>query len=75
MILALLCAVVQGAWAQNYDVWDGHSTERPISTSNRRVLRITKAAHLAYVRDHWDDVASRFWDEVSWEYDYKGQWR
>ena len=28
IILALLCTIAQGAWAQNYDVWDGHSEKK-----------------------------------------------
>ena len=34
MMLALLCAIVQGTRAQNFDVWDGHTTTRPSQTAN-----------------------------------------
>ena len=55
IILALLLATVQGAWA----VWDGVTTSRPTlypSYGGRSdVVVINTAAELAYVREHWDD--------------------
>ena len=61
-ILALLSAIVQGVWAQNYDVWDGVTTDSPILTSqyvngkviNERYL-IQNAANLAFIRENWKD--------------------
>ena len=37
LLTALLCAVAQGAWAQNYGVWDGTTTTR-LSPSVMRFL-------------------------------------
>ena len=54
MMLALLCAIVQGTRAQNFDVWDGHTTTRPSQTANGGYC-INSAAELAYIRDHWDE--------------------
>ena len=56
LILALLCAVAQGAPAQNYDVWDGHSEQQPRISGYW--VNIDNAANLAYVRNHWNDIAS-----------------
>ena len=61
-ILVLLSAIVQGVWAQNYDVWDGVTTDSPILTSqyvngqviNERYL-IQNAANLAFIRENWKD--------------------
>ena len=56
LILALLCAVVQGAWAQTFDVWDGVSETEPgfvrAYTSYGIVLQINTAAELAWVMRH-----------------------
>ena len=60
LILALLCAIVQGAWAQNFDVWDGHTTTRPSQTAYHGGWYINSAAELAYIREHWDE-------ETGWE--------
>ena len=56
LIIALLCAFAQGAHAQNYDVWDGHSEQQP--TLYGYWVLIDNAANLAYVRNHWNDIAS-----------------
>ena len=56
LILALLCTVAQGAHAQNYDVWDGHSEQQPRISGY--YVNIDNAANLAYVRNHWNDTAS-----------------
>ena len=48
MMLALLCAIVQGTRAQNFDVWDGHTTTRPSQTANGGYC-INSAAELAYI--------------------------
>ena len=64
LILALLCAIVQEAWSQNYDVWDGVTTTCPrymnkINGSTGEVIYewyvIQNAANLAYVTEHWND--------------------
>ena len=54
-IFALLCAVVQGAWAQTFDVWDGHTLEAPSLTIGNNAMVITKASQLAYVRANWEE--------------------
>ena len=68
LILALLCAIVQGAWAQNYNVWDGSSTECPIYGSYQsgstgetydEWCEIRNAAQLAYVREHWGEFYNK----------------
>ena len=55
-LLALLCAVVQGAKAQTFDVWDGVSETEPgfvrARTSYGIVLQINTAAELAWVMRH-----------------------
>jgi hypothetical protein len=73
LTLALLCAVVQGAWAQFSwdgiydDVWDGHTTTKPQFKSSfhsdyyakdfTNVVVINTAAELAYIRDHWSEYS------------------
>lgn len=55
-MLALLCAVVQGAWADDgWSVWDGSSMTQPEETTigDRKVILIKSAADLAYIRKHW----------------------
>ena len=54
LFIALLCAVAQGAWAQNYAYWDGLTREQPPLSGNNTIL-IQNAAQLAYARDHWQD--------------------
>ena len=54
LILALLCTIVQGTWAQNFDVWDGHTTTKPSQRANGGYC-INSAAELAYIREHWDE--------------------
>ena len=60
LILALLCTLVQGTWAQNFDVWDGHTTTRPSEMAYHGGWCINSAAELAYIREHWDE-------ETGWE--------
>jgi len=58
MILALLCAVAQGAWAQDgWSVWDGSSSEQPYmeKKSDRPTGYIGSAANLVWLREHWSD--------------------
>ena len=57
-ILALLCAVVQGAWAQDFDVWDGHSESQPQLSQDDLVngiytLKITSGAELHWLHENW----------------------
>ena len=68
MILALLCAVAQGAWAQNYDVWDGVTKTKPQEildeSTNEKVIHIRTAAELAYIRDYFKDDDKMEWNEI-----------
>ena len=57
LFIALLCAVAQGAWAQNYAYWDGLTREQPPLSGNNTIL-IQNAAQLAYARDHWQDAVN-----------------
>ena len=52
LMLALLCAIAQGARAE-WDVWDGQTKTEPVRT--KTTVYIYKASDLAYVLDHWDD--------------------
>ena len=52
MMLALLCVTVQGAWAQNYSVWDGSTKTKPEEING--VIHITNAAELAYLSDNFN---------------------
>ena len=64
LMLALLCAVVQGAWSQNYDVWDGVTKTRP--TLINGWYQINSASNLAYLND--------VWGKVTWNDDYSDPW-
>jgi len=62
-MIALLCAIAQGAWAQvitfpiQYDdVWDGHASTKP-TTFDNDYLVINTAAELVYAREHWQEKA------------------
>ena len=59
LFIALLCAFAQGAWAQNYDVWDGVTKTRPQFYENyaghSNIIVINTAAEMAYINEHWDD--------------------
>ena len=58
LLFVLLCAVVQGAWAQNFDVWDGVTETKPQEIAG--VIYIKKASDLAYLRKHFRDY---IWNE------------
>ena len=53
LTLALL-AFGPTAWAQDFDVWDGHTTTKP-SQYLHGGYSINSAAELAYIRDHWEE--------------------
>ena len=67
-MLALLCAVAQGTWAQITfpivydDVWDGRTTSVPVYYTEYKghtnVVVIKKASELAYIRDNWREKAT-----------------
>ncbi|MBQ9666941.1 MAG: hypothetical protein IJV33_10790 [Bacteroidaceae bacterium] len=59
-ILALLCTIAQGAWAQNYDVWDGSTATRPQETNG--TIHITTAAELAYISNNF---TNREWSDTT----------
>ncbi len=66
LILALLCTMVQGTWAQNYDVWDGVSEQKPYFYAERDqttgfYIDIWNAAQMAYVMKHWNEAAGWNW--------------
>jgi len=48
LFLAMLCAFAQGAWAQNYEVWDGETQTVPHASSNN-TIEINTAAELAWL--------------------------
>jgi len=52
-MMLLLCAVVQGAWA---DKWDGKTTKRPAEygVAPNFVFFIRTAAELAYIQQNWE---------------------
>ena len=59
LILAMLCTMLQGAWSQDIDVWDGHTKTKP-QLNYRYDLEaytvfIRTGAELAWVRDHWKE--------------------
>ena len=55
LIFTLLCAFAQGAWAQNYDVWDGVSKQQPLHyhmyNEQSDVVVIRWATELAWLAD------------------------
>ena len=57
LFIATLCAFAQGAWAQNYKVWDGSTTTKPLHYSSyagyTNVVVINTGAELAYIRNNW----------------------
>ena len=63
LFVALLCVAVQGAWAQNYDVWDGKTTTRPGVSAiqgvgnfdNLGTVEINTAAELAWLMSNFND--------------------
>ena len=66
LILALLCTVVQGAWA---DKWDG-SVSRPTYDASHNFVIIRTGAELAYVHQHWDDDSGDGVDKDYYEHNY-----
>ena len=64
-VFALLCVIAQGAIA---DTWDGSTTSKPSWNGSAAV--ISSAAELAYIRDHWDDVAGLDGNKDFYELNY-----
>ena len=62
LLVALLGLIAQGTWA---DTWDGSTTSKPSCNGSAAV--ISSAAELAYIRDHWDDVAGLDGDKDFYE--------
>ena len=52
LMMLLLCAVMQGAWA---DKWDGRTERHPCQYDSEPVLLVSQGAELAYIRKHWYD--------------------
>ena len=65
LLIALLGLIAQGTWA---DTWDGSTTSKPSWNGSAAV--ISSAAELAYIRDHWDDVAGLDGDKDFYELNY-----
>ena len=60
LILALLCAIVQMSWAQNFDVWDGHTVKEPRYYTPYQschgvynCIEIKTAAELAWLQEYY----------------------
>ncbi|MDY6240784.1 MAG: GLUG motif-containing protein, partial [Prevotella sp.] len=51
LLFALLWAVAQGAWAQNYDVWDGTTTTQPSYSDH--AIQINTAAQMAWLMKNY----------------------
>ena len=61
LFFALLCAVAQGAWAQDYDVWDGVTMTQPGYVINSRwsiTYQINTAAEMAWLMNKYDSGIS-----------------
>ena len=74
LFIALLCAFAQGAWAQDYDVWDGVTKTRPQFYENyaghSNIIVINTAAEMAYINEHWDDPSGFVSGKDFYELDY-----
>lgn len=80
LILALLCAVVQGTWAQvpnpwvYDDVWDGVTKTEPVLYASfggrSKVIVINTAAELAYIAEHWGDEPSKSYEVTGFHTSY-----
>ena len=70
LLIALVCTAAQGAWAQDFDVWDGHTTTRPTQIAGHGGYYINSAAELAYIRDHWEEKTG--WS--SWDTGKEYRW-
>ena len=59
LLIALLCAVAQGAWAQEWSVWDGNAETKPSFYSSygehTNVVVIKTAGELFYVNKYFDE--------------------
>ena len=69
-IFALLCTVVQGAWAQNFDVWDGVTTKKPsgyyVDPEDDWYITINSAAELAYVMQNYKPDPTYEFSNLPW---------
>lgn len=62
LILALLCTIVQMSWAQNFDVWDGHTVKEPRYYTPYqschgvyKCIEIKTAAELAWLQENFTE--------------------
>ena len=65
-LLALLCVMVQGVFA---DKWDGFSTSKPAWDGSAAVIKT--AAELAYIRDHWAEGSGYDGDKYFYQLNYR----
>ena len=74
LLTALLCAVAQGVWAQNYDVWDGMTTTKPGLSAYEYAgnydyvgtIEINSAAELAWLMSNFEDENSTVQDGLGY---------
>ena len=73
IVLAALF-IAQGAWAQNYQLWDGSTTTKPQFYSSyggyANVVVINTGAELAYVRDNWTSNSGYWGDKPYFQLRY-----
>ena len=69
-MLALLCAIAQGAWAQNFDVWDGVTTKKPsgyyVDPEDDWYITINSAAELAFVMQNYKPDPTYEFSNLPW---------
>ena len=65
IMIALLCAVAQGAWA---DKWDGKTEKSPSNNPDRHTVYIHTAAELAYICNHWSGIF-QYWPFYEWNFE------
>ncbi len=73
IVLAALF-MAQGAWAQNYQLWDGSTKTKPLFYSSyagyTNVVVINTGAELAYVRDNWTSNSGYWGDKPYYQLRY-----
>ena len=74
LLIALLCAVVQGAWADDYGYPDKSEPNFYGTYKDKHnVVVITSAAELAYINEHFDDESglngNKVWKELNYYLD------
>ena len=74
LLIALFCAVVQGAWADDYGYPDKSEPNFYGTYKDKHnVVVITSAAELAYINEHFDDESglngNKVWKELNYYLD------